>query len=198
MRVFISGPSGVGKTTIIKEVLRKNPDMVLSVSYTTRPPRHDEQDGVDYHFVPRRTFEEMIGSGAFLEWAVVHGNLYGTSIGLIEEVERRGEHVLLDIDVQGVIQAKQKGSDGCFILIVPPSLEELERRLDGRGTEDPSSLARRIENARGELARWDLYDYLVVNDSLSECIGAVNAVILAQRSSRPEMIRRLPWLRTIA
>jgi len=198
VRVFVSGPSGVGKTTVIKEVLRKNPDLVLSVSYTTRAPRKDEQDGVDYFFVSRDTFEDMVRKGAFLEWANVHGNLYGTSIEWVEEMESRGFHVLFDIDVQGVKQAKEKGLQGCFILIVPPTIDELERRLHSRGTEDRDSLVRRMENARAELAMWNLYDYLVVNDSLLECIETVHAVILAQRASKSEMIGRLPWLHTIA
>lgn len=198
MRVFISGPSGVGKTTVIQEVLRKNTDMVLSVSYTTRQPRQGEKDGVDYFFVSKETFEDMMRRGEFLEWARVHDNLYGTSIAWVENVERQGRHVLFDIDVQGVSQARDRGIRGCYILIVPPALEILERRLSGRGTENPESLALRMTNARNELKRWDLYDYLVVNDSLSECIDAVDAIILAQRFSAAEVIGQLPWLTTIA
>lgn len=197
MRVFVSGPSGVGKTTVIREVLGKNTDFVLSISYTTRSPRPGETDGVDYFFVSRQAFEDMVAQGEFLEWAAVHGNLYGTSLGWVEQNERKGLHVLFDIDVQGVAQAREKGIEGCYILIVPPTLEELERRLSSRGTETPESVSLRMANARSELKRWDMYDYLVINDSLMECIEAVNSIIAAQRCSRKEMIQRLPWLKTI-
>jgi guanylate kinase len=197
VRIFISGPSGVGKSTIIKEILKKRPEIVLSVSYTTRPPRPGEQEGIDYFFVPMQSFEEMLQSGAFLEWARVHDNFYGTSLEWIERKEREGFHILFDIDVQGVIQSKGKGSPGCFILLVPPSMDELARRLNVRNTEDPRALALRIENAQNELAHWDLYDYLVVNDSLEKTIHEIVTIIDAYRSSKDVVIGELPWLRKI-
>lgn len=198
MRIFISGPSGVGKSTIIKEILRKEPRMALSVSYTTRAPRPGEQDGIDYFFISAQTFEQMIAAGSFLEWARVHDNLYGTSLAWVEEKERQGLDVLFDIDVQGVIQSKGKGSPGCFILVVPPSMDELVRRLRDRGTEDRQTLDVRIQNARRELSHWEMYDYLVVNDSLEQCIQTVATIINAHRSSREVIIGKLPWLRAIA
>ncbi|HNQ84511.1 MAG TPA: guanylate kinase [Deltaproteobacteria bacterium] len=198
MRIFVSGPSGVGKSTIIKEIVKRKTDIVLSVSYTTRAPRPCEQDGIDYFFISRPVFERMIRSDAFLEWAQVHENLYGTSLAWIEREERQGHHVLFDIDVQGVIQAKEKGSPGCFILILPPSMDELERRLSERGTEDPQALILRTQNAKNELSNWALYDYLVVNESLEQCIDDIATIIDAYRSSREVVIGELPWLKAIA
>lgn len=198
MRIFISGPSGVGKSTIIKEILKRKSDIVLSVSYTTRSPRPGEQEGIDYFFTDRQTFEQMIRSGAFLEWAEVHDNLYGTSLKWIAKEEREGLRVLFDIDVQGVTQSKEKGSPGCFILILPPSMDELVRRLSKRGTENPQALTTRIENAKSELSHWSLYDYLVVNDSLETTIHTITTIIEAYRSSREVVIGELSWLRTIA
>lgn len=197
MRIFISGPSGVGKSTIIRGILKQKPDVVLSVSFTTRSPRPAEQEGVDYFFVQRDTFERMIRSDSFLEWAQVHGNLYGTSLEWVRAREGQGQHVLFDIDVQGVRQAKEKGSPGCFIFILPPTMEELVRRLDGRGTEDPETLALRLENAKKELMHWDQYDYLVVNDSLENTIRNITTIMDAYRSSKEVVIGELPWLRTI-
>jgi guanylate kinase len=198
VRIFVSGPSGVGKSTIIKEIVKRKTDIVLSVSYTTRAPRPCEQDGIDYFFISRPVFERMIRSDAFLEWAQVHENLYGTSLAWIEREERQGHHVLFDIDVQGVIQAKEKGSPGCFILILPPSMDELERRLSERGTEDPQALILRTQNAKNELSNWALYDYLVVNESLEQCIDDIATIIDAYRSSREVVIGELPWLKAIA
>ena len=198
MRIFISGPSGVGKSSIIKEILKKKIDIVLSVSYTTRPPRPGEHDGIDYFFVSRKTFDEMIDKGSFLEWANVHGHLYGTSLKWVESRERDGFHILFDIDVQGVVQAKAKGSRGCFIFIIPPDMESLSKRLGTRGTEDHQQLALRLENAKHELAYWNIYDYLVVNDSLEKTIEDISMIIEAYRFSKEEILGKLPWLRTIA
>jgi guanylate kinase len=197
VRIFISGPSGVGKSSLIKEILKRNPDILLSVSYTTRPARQGEHDGTDYFFVSRKTFEEMIEKGSFMEWANVHGQLYGTSLEWVESRERDGFHILFDIDVQGVIQAKAKDTTGFFIFIVPPDMETLSKRLGGRGTEDIQQMALRLENARHELAYWNIYDYLVVNDTLEKTIADISTIIAAQRSSRDEAIGALPWLSTI-
>jgi len=197
VRIFISGPSGVGKSTIINEILKKNPDIVLSVSYTTRAPRKGERDGIDYFFVSRESFEEMIKSNTFLEWAHVHSHLYGTSMQWIQAKEQEGFHILFDIDVQGVMQAKKKKSTGCFIFIIPPNMDELAKRLSGRDTEDQQALKLRLENAKKELKHWNMYDYLVVNDSLRKTILNVSTIIDAYRSSKEVVIGELPWLRTI-
>ncbi len=198
MRIFLSGPSGVGKSTIIREILKKNQDIVLSVSYTTRPPRRGETEGKDYFFVSRETFETMIRDNAFLEWAHVHDHLYGTSLAWLESQEHQGRHILFDIDVQGVRQAQEQETPGWFIFIIPPTLEELSNRLNKRGTEDEQTLNTRLNNARQELMAWERYNYLVVNDTIEQAIHDIQSIIDACRCSRQEAIGRLPWLQKIA
>jgi len=197
VRIFISGPSGVGKSTIITNILQRNKDFTLSVSYTTRSPRRGEREGIDYYFISRHRFEEMIEQDAFLEWANVHDNLYGTSLEWVESRETEGKHILFDIDVQGVRQAKQKGSHGCFILVIPPDLQALSSRLNKRGTEDEQALTTRLNNAKEELKAWDLYDYLVINDTIDTAVRDIQNIIDACRCSKQEAIGNLPWLQKI-
>jgi len=198
VRIFLSGPSGVGKSTIISSILERNSDFILSVSYTTRPARKQEIEGKDYFFITREQFEKMIDKGAFLEWAHVHNHLYGTSLAWIKSEEQKGFHVLFDIDVQGVEQAKEKGTSGCFIFIIPPSMDELSMRLGKRGTENEYTMKTRLDNARNELTAWNKYDFLVVNDNIDKAIQDIQSIIDACRCSKNEAIKRLPWLLKIA
>jgi guanylate kinase len=180
---IISAPSGAGKTTVLKRVLAELPGVAFSISHTTRVPRAGEQDGRDYFFVDQETFVRRRDAGGFLEWAEVHGNLYGTSVEMMENLIDRGLDVILDIDVQGAQQIRhQKETKGHFVFIVPPSWEELQRRLVGRGTETPESLATRYSNARRELADLDWYDFLIVNDVVDEAVEMLRSIIVAQRS----------------
>lgn len=198
MRIFVSGPSGVGKSTVIAEVLKRHPEIVLSISYTTRQPRPGEVDGVHYFFVTDCEFDRMLERGAFLEWAQVHTNRYGTSNEWVGSKEAAGVSVLFDIDVQGVAQAKQQASPGLYLMIVPPDLATIERRLSGRGTESAESLTVRLANARTELKRHDMYDYLVVNDELESAVADVEAIIRAGLCRRETVKGELKWLQEIA
>ena len=181
----LSAPSGGGKSTILKKVMADLPGLVFSVSHTTRPPRPGEKDGQDYHFVSREDFltiQQRDPSG-FLEWAEVHGNLYGTSREEVAQHLQAGRDVVLDIDVQGAMQVV-KAVDPVTVFITPPSLEELEQRLRGRGTESEENIALRLDNAKKELSQRDKYKYLIVNDQLSDAVESLRAVIIAERCRR--------------
>lgn len=177
----ISAPSGAGKTSLCKEIIDFSPGLRHSVSYTTRPMRSGEQDGVDYHFVSKETFADMVAKGAFAEWAEVHGNRYGTAIETLKNCRSTGQDVLLDIDYQGAAQLKKAWQGGVFVFILPPSLEELRRRLEGRNTDAPEVIERRIANARGEIREAGWYDYLVINDDFSAALEQLKAIVVAER-----------------
>lgn len=162
----LSGPSGAGKGTLVKQVLQQVPDAWVSVSATTRQPRPGEVDGKDYYFLDQPYFDELVSQGGFLEWAHVHGNSYGTLRSRVQERIDRGSQVILEIDVQGAFQVKKAMPEAHLIFIEPPSLEELERRLRGRGTETEEAICRRMKTAEVELARKMEYDVQVVNDEL--------------------------------
>ena len=175
--VVIAGPSGVGKGTVHRRLRELAPDVRLSVSATTRAPRPGERDGHDYHFVDREAFERMARDGELLEWASYAGNLYGTPRSAVEAEVAAGRVVLLEIEVQGARQIKERVPDALLVFVAPPSLEELERRLAGRGTEEAAVVARRLEVARRELEARDDFDHVVVNDDVDRCAAEVQRLI---------------------
>lgn len=158
------------------------PGLAFSVSHTTRAPRTGERDGVDYHFVDRQSFLDMRDRGLFLEWAEVHGNLYGTSLSAIDANLTAGTDIILDIDVQGAHQIRKKRKhQAVFLFIIPPSLEELKNRLSGRNTDAKETINLRLANARKELADVDLYDYVIVNDTVENAVDVFRSIIIAER-----------------
>ncbi len=181
---IISAPSGTGKTTLSKELIDFFPRLRQSVSFTTRPMRAGEVDGRDYHFVSPETFDDMVRDGAFAEWAEVHGNRYGTSLQTLEEARRAGLDLLLDIDCQGAAQIRRSYRRGVFIFILPPSFEELERRLLGRQTDTAEVIERRIFNARREVREAVWYDYIVVNEDLGAASADLKAIFRAEGCRR--------------
>lgn len=181
----ISAPSGTGKTTILKRIISELQNVVFSISHTTREPRSGEKEGVDYFFVSRQSFETIKQRGDFLEWAEVHGNLYGTSSHAVHELTAQGKDIILDIDVQGARQVMEKeGNAAIFVFISPPSLHELERRLAKRGTESDSVIATRLKNAHTEMKSQDLYEYVIVNDQLDQAVEVLKSIIIAERSKK--------------
>ena len=177
-RLFVlSGPSGVGKGTVLKQVLEELPELHLTVSATTREPRRGDVDGVSYHFITEEEFSGLIEEGAFLEWAHVHGHRYGTLAREVDEFIDAGCSVVLEIDVQGGLAIREKRPDAILVFIDPPSMEELERRLRTRATEDEESILLRLANARTELELGKQYDEHIVNDNLDEAVQRVIALI---------------------
>ncbi len=179
--LVISAPSGAGKSTICRQLLKKNPDLVFSVSTTTRPPRTHEEEGVDYHFVGEEKFENMIESDDFLEWARVHDEYYGTSRSAVLDELERDNDVMLDIDVQGGDQIRGLYPAAVMIFIVPPNMSELERRLRARATESEEEIKRRLTNARDELQAIHNYDYVVVNDTVEEAVDEIESIRCAEK-----------------
>ncbi len=180
---ILSGPSGSGKSTITHAVLDSMPGLVFSVSHTTRTPRPGEKDGVDYHFIDRAAFLALRDRqpGGFLEWAEVHGQLYGTSVAEVQGKLRQGLDILLDIDVQGARQVLARHPEAISIFICPPSADALAERLQRRATESPESMALRLNNARQELEHAADYRYLIVNAELESAITAFKSIIIAER-----------------
>ena len=189
--IVISAPSGAGKSTLIKRLMAASPGLGFSVSYTTRAPRATEKDGRDYFFVSRKVFERMARRGEFVEWADVYGHLYGTAHKQLQAAQKAGQDILLDIDVKGHQQVRQRLPEAVSVFILPPSFPELSRRLRDRHSDAPEEIERRLETAREEIAHWVEYDYLVVNDHLKDATQALRAIVRAARFRRPSQAGRV-------
>jgi guanylate kinase len=180
--IVVSAPSGAGKSTVLSRVLRAVPGLRFSVSHTTRAPRPGEKDGVEYHFVTKPAFEALRAEGALLEWAVVHGELYGTAWSEYREAERLGKDLLLDLDVQGAAKVRARLEDAVAVFVLPPSYAALEKRLRGRGDASEDAIRRRLQAAVDEVSQYREYDYVVVNEDLEACVEGLVAVVKAARA----------------
>ena len=180
--IVISAPSGAGKTTLCQALKKRLPDLNFSVSHTTRPPRKNEQDGIDYHFISKEKFLEMTDNGEFLEWAKVHDNYYGTARKNIESTLQKGKDLVLELNVQGVESLRTLKYQGVYIFVLPPSLEELEKRLTGRGTEPDEQIKQRLATGRQEIAKSYLSDYAVTNANVDESVDTILAIIRAENN----------------
>ncbi len=190
----VSAPSGAGKTSLVKELRAKVEGFTVSVSHTTRPQRPGERHGVDYFFVGREEFEAMANAGAFLEYACVFDNYYGTARTSVETALSSGKDVLLEIDWQGARQVKKKMPDCQSLFILPPSREALLHRLRGRGQDDDETIARRMREAISEMSHYAEYDYLIVNDDFDEALAQMRSIVLANRLKTPAQAARLEGL----
>lgn len=185
MLLILSSPSGAGKSTITRQLIQDEPGLQLSISVTTRPQRPSEIDGKHYHFIDRAEFEQLRAAGDLIEWAEVHGNFYGTPRKPVEAALARGQDMLFDIDWQGTAQILEKmKADAVTVFILPPSMAELKSRLERRAEDTADVIARRLNNARDEIARWPMYDYVIVNDQLQAAYGKVRAILAAERVRR--------------
>ena len=178
----VSAPSGTGKTTVVERLVHVLPDLALSRSYTSRAARPGETDGVDYNFVSRARFEEMVAADAFLEWADVFGNLYGTCAMDAERDLSQGRDLVLVIDVQGARQVRQRCRDTVGVFVMPPSFAVLEQRLRGRSKDTEEAMQRRLQTARAKVAAFTEYDYVIVNDALEACVDRLRSIVIAERT----------------
>ena len=195
---ILSSPSGTGKTTISHRLLAHDQEICLSVSVTTRPMRPGEVDGRDYHFVAQDEFDRMVAAGEFLEWAHVFGNSYGTPKAQIKEGLKAGQDFLFDIDWQGTQQLYQRAeTDVVRVFLLPPSLDELRRRLTARGTDSAAVIAERMARAQAEISHWDGYDYVVVNDDIDACFAKVVQILAAERLSRARQTGLIRFVREL-
>ena len=188
----VAAPSGTGKSSLVKALLQLDSHLVVSISHTTRRPRGQEQDGREYHFVDQATFRGMVEDGRFVEWAEVHGNMYGTSRAAIEERIVGGHDVLLEIDWQGALQIKSMFPNAILIFILPPSWEELQSRLERRGEDDPAVIARRMANARVEVSKARNFDFVIINALFETALFDLKAIVHSQRLKYASLQRARP------
>ena len=184
---IVSAPSGAGKTTLVERLVVETPRLTMSRSYTSRPARQGETDGVDYNFVTRDRFEAMAAAGEFLEWAELFGNLYGTSASDTERLLRAGNDVVLVIDVQGARQMRRRGVEVSSVFVMPPSYAVLEQRLRGRSQDSGDAIQRRLEVARSEVAAFSEYDFIVINDEVRAAANRLCAIVVGERARRERM-----------
>ncbi len=188
---IVSGPSGAGKSTVLKSLFEGRDDLYFSISATTREPREGEQDGVHYHFIDVKHFQDLIEADAFLEYAEYVGNFYGTPKKYVDKAMEEGKDVILDIEVQGALQVCNKRPETIRIFIAPPSWEELERRLKSRGTDSEEKIQKRLLRAKAELQTADVYDYFVINDSVERAVQEISAIMLAEHCKPAERMKIL-------
>lgn len=186
--LILSAPSGAGKTSLCRELFKIFPDMRESISYTTRQPRPGEVDGEAYHFVSREVFEQMVRDDAFAEWALVHGNMYGTALSTLEEARKKGIDLVLDIDCQGALKLKEQFDGGVYIFIVPPSMVELRRRLESRSSDAQEVIERRIMRAAEEIRESRWYDYIIINDDFETAVDELASIVTAHRRKTFRML----------
>jgi guanylate kinase len=187
---IVSAPSGAGKTTLVERLVEQLPHLRMSRSYTSRPARQGETDGVDYNFVTRGRFDAMVAEGEFLEWAEVFGNLYGTCCADTERMLEEGDDVVLVIDVQGARKVRARGLQSRTVFVMPPTFGELEQRLRGRSKDSEAAIQRRLQVARDEVAAFTEYDYVVVNDELTAAVDRLRGIVVAERARLPRMQRQ--------
>jgi guanylate kinase len=189
--LILSAPSGAGKTSLCRELFKTFPDMKESVSYTTRTPRTGEVEGEAYHFVSHDEFERMIEVDAFAEWALVHGNMYGTALHTLEEARKNGIDLVLDIDCQGALRLKEQFDGGVYVFIIPPSMDELRRRLEHRSTDVQEVIERRIIRAAEEIRESRWYDYIIINDDFDVACRELTAIVIAHRRKTFRMMEKV-------
>jgi guanylate kinase len=193
----LSSPSGAGKSTIARKLLEADSDISMSVSATTRPIRPGEVDGVEYHFVTVERFKEMVAAGEFLEWAHVFDHRYGTPRAPVEQMLASGRDVLFDIDWQGAQQLYQQEGDVVRVFILPPSIEELERRLRSRNTDNEVVIRDRMQRAASEISHWDGYDYVLINDDVEACFAQVHKILQVERLKRKRQTGLIGFVRSL-